>query len=211
MLPQTQKKLLDTARNWISSTIQFEPLKIIFSEYCEWFLNLILFYNRCFFKGNEDKNYEDTGETNFDEENETLPMTVHVHRKSEKYKLPRRSFKEKDGFVRKKHKGYTTDDDGGPSQQVHTPVHQQLSTTSMPSHNENEINFFANFIASKMMKYSEATKNAVQQAICEVIFQADQKFYEANEDPLTPVNSVNVQADLPSSSIKISYSDDSDN
>ncbi|KOB79102.1 Uncharacterized protein OBRU01_01061, partial [Operophtera brumata] len=53
---------------------------------------------------------------------------------------------------------------------------QHRPTTSQ--HNEDEIKYFSNFIASKMMKYSEATKNAVQQAICEVIFKADQNYYE---------------------------------
>lgn len=41
-----------------------------------------------------------------------------------------------------------------------------------------EISYFANFIASKMKNYSETTKNAVQKEICEVIFKADQHYYE---------------------------------
>ncbi|KAI8420710.1 hypothetical protein MSG28_007939 [Choristoneura fumiferana] len=42
-----------------------------------------------------------------------------------------------------------------------------------------EIKSFTNFIAYKMKKYSETTKNAVQQAICDIIFKADQNFYES--------------------------------
>lgn len=49
---------------------------------------------------------------------------------------------------------------------------QQNPTTSQ--RNEDEITYFSQFIASKMRKYSETTKNAVQQAICDVIFKADQ-------------------------------------
>lgn len=41
-----------------------------------------------------------------------------------------------------------------------------------------EIKSFTNFVAYKMKKYSETTKNAVQQAICDIIFKADQNFYE---------------------------------
>lgn len=43
---------------------------------------------------------------------------------------------------------------------------------------DEEIKSFASFIGNKMKKYSDATKNAVQQAICEVIFKADQNCYE---------------------------------
>lgn len=57
---------------------------------------------------------------------------------------------------------------------------EQLPTTSQT--NENEMNFFSNFIASKMMRYSEKTKNAVQQAICQIIFKADEEqMQEPNE------------------------------
>ncbi|XP_049871093.1 uncharacterized protein LOC126370289 [Pectinophora gossypiella] len=45
-------------------------------------------------------------------------------------------------------------------------------TTTM-TENEEEVKAFTNFIASKMKKYSETTKNAVQQAISAIIFKAD--------------------------------------
>lgn len=91
---------------------------------------------------------------------------------------------------------------------------QKHPTTSQ--HNEDEIKYFSNFIASKMMKYSETTKNAVQQAICEVIFKADQNYYETTpkehyvrsyDDPLNEPSGI---VQLPSSSdgsIKLCYSD----
>ncbi|XP_063548097.1 uncharacterized protein LOC134755473 [Cydia strobilella] len=41
-----------------------------------------------------------------------------------------------------------------------------------------EIKSFTNFIAYKMKKYSESTKNSVQQAICDIIFKADQNVYD---------------------------------
>ncbi|XP_048004302.1 uncharacterized protein LOC125240448 [Leguminivora glycinivorella] len=41
-----------------------------------------------------------------------------------------------------------------------------------------EIKSFTNFIAFKMKKYSETTKNYVQQAICDIIFKADQHIYD---------------------------------
>lgn len=44
--------------------------------------------------------------------------------------------------------------------------------------NEDEINYFSRFIASKMMKYSEDTKNEVERKICDIIFKADQSCFE---------------------------------
>lgn len=38
---------------------------------------------------------------------------------------------------------------------------------------EEEITHFSKYVAAKMRKYSETTKNAVQQAICELLFKAD--------------------------------------
>ncbi|XP_060802293.1 uncharacterized protein LOC132902198 [Amyelois transitella] len=52
--------------------------------------------------------------------------------------------------------------------------------TACSSECDDEIKSFANFISFKMKKYSETTKNAVQQAICDIIFKADQNFYESN-------------------------------
>lgn len=51
-----------------------------------------------------------------------------------------------------------------------------------PSEGDEEIKSFTNFIANKMKKYTETTKNAVQQAICEIIFKADQNKYEDGLD-----------------------------
>lgn len=62
---------------------------------------------------------------------------------------------------------------------------------------DDEIRYFSNFIASKMKNYSETTKNAVQRDICEIIFKADQHYYETvvNDsnctyvyDPLVEIN-----------------------
>ncbi|XP_069680489.1 uncharacterized protein [Periplaneta americana] len=43
-----------------------------------------------------------------------------------------------------------------------------------------EIKSFCNFIQQKMKKYTTHTKNLVQQEICQVVFRADQGFYEQN-------------------------------
>lgn len=43
---------------------------------------------------------------------------------------------------------------------------------------DEEIVSFTTFIGNKMKKYSDTTKNAVQQAICDIIFKADQNHYE---------------------------------
>uniref|UniRef100_A0A2A4JYX0 MADF domain-containing protein n=1 Tax=Heliothis virescens TaxID=7102 RepID=A0A2A4JYX0_HELVI len=47
-----------------------------------------------------------------------------------------------------------------------------------PEERDEEIKSFTTFIGNKMKKYSDITKNAVQQAICDVIFKADQNYYE---------------------------------
>lgn len=49
-----------------------------------------------------------------------------------------------------------------------------------PEESEEEIKSFINFIGNKMKRYSDVTKNAVQQAICDIIFKADRNLYEAN-------------------------------
>ena len=62
------------------------------------------------------------------------------------------------------------------------PVSPQSHPTPGPSQTaaerDEEIKSFTSFIGNKMKKYTDATKNAVQQAICEVIFKADQNYYE---------------------------------
>ncbi|CAH0583196.1 unnamed protein product [Chrysodeixis includens] len=47
-----------------------------------------------------------------------------------------------------------------------------------PAERDEEIKSFTSFIGNKMKKYSETTKNAVQQAICDIIFKADQNNFE---------------------------------
>lgn len=51
--------------------------------------------------------------------------------------------------------------------------------TQTPEERDEEIKSFTSFIGNKMKKYSETTKNAVQQAICDIIFKADQNNYES--------------------------------
>ncbi|KAJ8724294.1 hypothetical protein PYW08_015768 [Mythimna loreyi] len=62
------------------------------------------------------------------------------------------------------------------------PVSPQSHSMPGPSQTaaerDEEIKSFATFIGNKMKKYSDATKNAVQQAICEIIFKADQNDFE---------------------------------
>ncbi|KAG6444990.1 uncharacterized protein LOC115440144 [Manduca sexta] len=48
------------------------------------------------------------------------------------------------------------------------------------SDRDEEIKSFATFIGNKMKRYSDETKNAVQQAICEIIFKADQQVFESS-------------------------------
>lgn len=60
-----------------------------------------------------------------------------------------------------------------------TPERQPMPGPSQtPAERDEEIKSFTSFIGNKMKKYSDTTKNAVQQAICDVIFKADQNYYE---------------------------------
>lgn len=43
-----------------------------------------------------------------------------------------------------------------------------------------EIRSFLEFVGSKMTKYSENTKNAVQEGICDLIFKADRHYFDNN-------------------------------
>jgi hypothetical protein len=43
-----------------------------------------------------------------------------------------------------------------------------------PNNFDNETLFFSNFICSKMQQYNRSTKNAVQRAIMDIIFKADE-------------------------------------
>ncbi|CAB3236019.1 unnamed protein product [Arctia plantaginis] len=72
----------------------------------------------------------------------------------------------------------------------------EAGPSQTPSERDEEIVSFITFIGNKMKKYSDTTKNAVQQAICDIIFKADQNAYESNyynklaiidavEDPLS--------------------------
>lgn len=97
----------------------------------------------------------------------------------------------------------------GPSKRpAATPVLVDQQHPTISQINDDEIKYFSHFIASKMMKYSEANKNAVQRAICDIIFKADQNCYEqtpnemcatAEADPLNETGSVTEQQ--PSSSV----------
>ncbi|KAJ0177936.1 hypothetical protein K1T71_006809 [Dendrolimus kikuchii] len=51
-------------------------------------------------------------------------------------------------------------------------------STQAPEERDEEIKSFINFIGNKMKRYSDVTKNAVQEEICDVIFKADRNFYE---------------------------------
>ncbi|XP_026759721.1 uncharacterized protein LOC113518895 [Galleria mellonella] len=73
------------------------------------------------------------------------------------------------------------------------PAQPTAGPSQVTSESDEEIKSFANFIAFKMKKYPEATKNAVQQEICNVIFRADQNYFakcyeqfmaDSEEDPL---------------------------
>ncbi|KAM3959742.1 uncharacterized protein ACR2FA_006160 [Aphomia sociella] len=54
---------------------------------------------------------------------------------------------------------------------------------------DEEIKSFANFITIKMKKYTETTKNAVQQEICNIIFKADQGYFEKCYEKITIIDS----------------------
>lgn len=60
---------------------------------------------------------------------------------------------------------------------------KSASTSASSSNETNEIKSFFSFVENKMKKYSEHTKNIVQQAICEVIFKADNGYYDRNYFP----------------------------
>ncbi|RLU25089.1 hypothetical protein DMN91_003181 [Ooceraea biroi] len=49
---------------------------------------------------------------------------------------------------------------------------------SVSSSSNDEIKSFLSFIENKMKRYNEHTKNIVQQAICEIVFKADNGYYE---------------------------------
>ncbi|XP_059058523.1 uncharacterized protein LOC131851978 [Achroia grisella] len=76
--------------------------------------------------------------------------------------------------------------------------------SEVTSESDEEIKSFANFIAFKMRKYPEATKNAVQQEICNIIFRADQNYFEkcyeqymdSDDDPLDKTVTQILQYDL---------------
>lgn len=55
---------------------------------------------------------------------------------------------------------------------------EEIMVSTEPINSTEEINYFSNFMASKLRRYPKSIKNTVQKAICEVIFKADQNFYE---------------------------------
>lgn len=59
-------------------------------------------------------------------------------------------------------------------------IRQMPGPSQTLAERDEEIRSFTSFIGNKMKKYNDATKNAVQQAICEIIFKADQNSYETN-------------------------------
>ncbi|CAB3236017.1 unnamed protein product [Arctia plantaginis] len=92
----------------------------------------------------------------------------------------------------------------------------EAGPSQTPSERDEEIVSFSTFIGNKMKKYSDTTKNAVQQAICDIIFKADQNAYESNyynklaiidavEDPLSEETFEEYVEQKPI--IKINYSD----
>lgn len=98
--------------------------------------------------------------------------------------------------------------------QCQTPL-SSASTTPMLrqtlSERDEEIKSFATFIGNKMKRYSDETKNAVQQAICEIIFKADQQVFECNNyDKYTIIDtadSLNKHFETPEVKTQILYSD----
>ncbi|CAH0674109.1 unnamed protein product [Spodoptera exigua] len=63
------------------------------------------------------------------------------------------------------------------------PTHPTPGPSQTIEERDDEIKSFLSFIGNKMKRYTDETKNAVQRAICEVIFKADQNFYESNCTP----------------------------
>lgn len=60
----------------------------------------------------------------------------------------------------------------------YTETMNPLASRQDSSHESNEeIKSFLQFIGNKMKKYDIQTKNSVQQAICDIIFKTDQKFF----------------------------------
>lgn len=67
-----------------------------------------------------------------------------------------------------------------------------IITETKSSHSndeDDEMSTFLSFIGNKMKKYSNQLKTEVQQAICEIIFKTDQKYYNRanNVDPLSKI------------------------
>lgn len=63
----------------------------------------------------------------------------------------------------------------------HTPtMHPAPGPSQTVEERDDEIKSFLTFIGNKMKRYTDDTKNAVQRAICEVIFKADQNYYNSN-------------------------------
>jgi hypothetical protein len=52
------------------------------------------------------------------------------------------------------------------------------SASTSLSKEPDKISSFLTFVGNKMTRYNDHTKNMVQQAICEVIFRADNGYYE---------------------------------
>ncbi|XP_047025685.1 uncharacterized protein LOC124634261 [Helicoverpa zea] len=83
--------------------------------------------------------------------------------------------------------------DLGRARNIQPSLQPAPGPSQTPEEREEEIKSFATFIASKMKKYSDVTKNAVQQAICDVIFKADQNHYDQDcftiiDDDTDPLN-----------------------
>ncbi|XP_075976151.1 uncharacterized protein LOC142976598 [Anticarsia gemmatalis] len=60
------------------------------------------------------------------------------------------------------------------------PLEPRPGPSQTLSEIDEEIKSFTSFIGNKMKRYTDTTKNAVQQAICDIIFKADQNYFENN-------------------------------
>ncbi|XP_050349411.1 uncharacterized protein LOC126772849 [Nymphalis io] len=73
----------------------------------------------------------------------------------------------------------------GPSLEKNENVKTYSVQTSTEPINTEEIEAFTNFVKSKMKKHSEKTLQAVQKAICDILFKADVGYYENDVHEVT--------------------------
>ncbi|XP_064072551.1 uncharacterized protein LOC135193544 [Vanessa tameamea] len=85
----------------------------------------------------------------------------------------------------------TTAPTPGPSREKNPTVKTYSVQTSTDPVNTEEIDAFTNFIKYKMRKHSEKTIQAVQKAICDILFKADDGYYDNDAHEITEESDIN--------------------